>query len=202
MHVVDWLLSFTPGEIVWIVGLLAAFLIRLPWEVRKYRRKVVHSRVDALDVTLLVLCIACLVGLPVVALNTPLFAFADWRAATPLPFAVGTALMLFALWVLIQVHAALGDAWSRSLRIREGQTLVTTGIYGRIRHPMYSAGVLIGLGQLALLENWVAGAGGLIGMAGILFVRVPREEAMMIDWYGDSYRAYMGRTGAFLPRLR
>lgn len=199
MAIIDWLASFKPGEIVWVEGLMAALFVRLPYELAKRRRPVVHSRADALDATLLVLFVVLLIGPPAVALNSTWFAFADWPHQTPLPLAIGTALMLFALWMLVRVHAALGDTWSRSLRIREGQPLVTDGIYARLRHPMYAAGLLVGLAQLALLDNWVAGMGGLLAMAGIVIIRVPREEAMMIEWYGEAYCAYRRRTGAILP---
>ena len=34
----------------------------------------------------------------------------------------------------------------------------------------------------------------------ILAARVPREEKMMIEQFGDEYREYMGKTGRFLPK--
>jgi protein-S-isoprenylcysteine O-methyltransferase Ste14 len=34
------------------------------------------------------------------------------------------------------------------------------------------------------------------------FVRTPREEAMLVEFFGQEYRDYMRRTGRLFPRLR
>jgi protein-S-isoprenylcysteine O-methyltransferase Ste14 len=39
-----------------------------------------------------------------------------------------------------------------------------------------------------------------VGTAAILVTRVPREEKMMIEQFGDEYREYVGKTGRFLPK--
>ncbi len=36
----------------------------------------------------------------------------------------------------------------------------------------------------------------------IVAIRVPREEALLVEKFGDAYRKYQTRTGRFLPRLR
>jgi protein-S-isoprenylcysteine O-methyltransferase Ste14 len=64
---------------------------------------------------------------------------------------------------------------------------------------MYSSFFLLGVAQLLLLPNWLAGVSGLIGV-GLLFVfRVMREERMMLDSFGDEYRAYMASTKRIIP---
>jgi protein-S-isoprenylcysteine O-methyltransferase Ste14 len=50
--------------------------------------------------------------------------------------------------------------------------------------------------QALLLHNWVAGFAGLVGFD---FGRVAREERMMLETFGDSYRAYMAPTGRVFP---
>jgi protein-S-isoprenylcysteine O-methyltransferase Ste14 len=65
---------------------------------------------------------------------------------------------------------------------------------------MYTAILLFGLGQGLLLENWLAGWGGLVTFAPMVVIRLPREEQMMVDVFGDTYREYMGRTGRLWPR--
>jgi protein-S-isoprenylcysteine O-methyltransferase Ste14 len=50
--------------------------------------------------------------------------------------------------------------------------------------------------------NWFIGAGALIVIGTVSIVRTPIEEAQLIERFGEQYRAYMRRTGRFLPRLR
>jgi protein-S-isoprenylcysteine O-methyltransferase Ste14 len=52
-----------------------------------------------------------------------------------------------------------------------------------------------------LLQNWVAGWAGLALFAPLYVLRVPREERMMLDQFGEEYRAYMDRTGGVVPRI-
>jgi protein-S-isoprenylcysteine O-methyltransferase Ste14 len=64
---------------------------------------------------------------------------------------------------------------------------------------MYSSFFLLGLAQMLLLSNWLAGLSGVVG-AGILFAfRVLREERMMLESFGEEYRAYMAHTKRIVP---
>ena len=52
-----------------------------------------------------------------------------------------------------------------------------------------------------LLENWFAGLSALVSFAPLYYLRVPREESMMREFFGDEYREYMTRTGRIFPPL-
>ncbi len=110
-------------------------------------------------------------------------------------FALGLASLAF--WVWTQV--ALGKQWSPQLQLRKQHQLVTTGPYRRIRHPLYTAMLGYGLGLALVTANWVFVA-LVVVMVAWLPPRVSREEQMMIGQFGDEYRAYMQRTGRFLPK--
>ena len=77
---------------------------------------------------------------------------------------------------------------------------MTEGIYRFVRHPMYSAFFAWGVAQALLLPNWIAGPAGLVGFAILFFGRVGREEQMMIEAFGDQYRALHGRVRAASSR--
>lgn len=65
---------------------------------------------------------------------------------------------------------------------------------------MYSAFWLWAIAQGLLLPNWIAGLAGVAGFGILFFGRVAREEQMMVQTFGDSYREYMARTGRVFPR--
>jgi protein-S-isoprenylcysteine O-methyltransferase Ste14 len=108
----------------------------------------------------------------------------------------GTALLLLA-WV----QWSLGKNFSTTLHLRQGHSLVMTGPYRWMRHPMYTALFLLGVGFLVLTANWAVGVPLIVALPIIVVARVGNEEALMMEQFGEDYRAYMQQTGRFLPRL-
>ena len=138
--------------------------------------------------------------LPVLYLFTPVLGFADRELPAYIPW-TGLAVMIAALWLFWRSHADLGLNWSISLEVRKDHRLIQDGVYCRVRHPMYTSIFLWSIAQGLLLENWLAGWSGLVTFAPLYFVRAPREEVMMCEFFGDEYREYMKRTGSLLPRF-
>ncbi|AVC51244.1 hypothetical protein RLV_6106 [Rhizobium leguminosarum bv. viciae] len=66
---------------------------------------------------------------------------------------------------------------------------------------MYTSFLLMGLSQVFLLPNWVAGMAGLIGFTVLFFLRVDKEERMMLEVFGPQYQAYMAKTKRIIPYL-
>ncbi len=96
---------------------------------------------------------------------------------------------------------SLGRNVTTTVVIRENHELVTDGPYRFVRHPLYTLGLLL-YGSLALLSgSWFLGA-ILVAAFGVLLLRLPKEEAMLVERFGDRYRDYMQSTPRFLPRLR
>lgn len=110
----------------------------------------------------------------------------------------GLGLVSLGFWTWTQVM--LGRLWSAQLQVREEHHLVTSGPYARIRHPLYTGMFGYGISLALVTANWVFIALALIVIAGG-FLRAPREEQMMTAEFGEEYRAYMGRTWRFLPKL-
>ena len=84
-------------------------------------------------------------------------------------------------------------------KMPEERTLLQQGPYRYIRHPIYLAFVLLGIGFILLAQNYVA---LLVGAFLTAFTYPKEEEEELIRAYGDTYREYRRRTGAFLPQLR
>jgi protein-S-isoprenylcysteine O-methyltransferase Ste14 len=141
-----------------------------------------------------------MIFLPLLALAAPLLDPAAYPGV-PAQFALGLVSALAGLFVFWRSHADLGAFWSAHLELREGHALVTGGIYGRMRHPMYTAIFLITLAQALLLTNWIAGPAGLLAFALLYAVRVGPEERMLAERFGAEWEAYADRTPRLLPRL-
>lgn len=188
-------------KLLYLAGWIACFAIRWPWQKRWRANTFRDDRAHGLEKALLAAMFLTMMVIPLLHALTPWLSLADYR----LPRAAGIAgIVLFAVavWLFWRAHRDLGANWSPTLQIRERHELVTSGIYARIRHPMYAAIWLWALAQPLLLQNWIAGPPVLLAFAAMYAYRSQAEEAMMVDQFGDAYRAYAARVPRLLPRLR
>ena len=192
MRIQAWNLVFLTGVIVYVS-------IRGVFGGRTKLNQKVLTRVDRRDRTLVAVVFVGNIILPALYLFTPWLAFADYHLPAFIPWC-GAVTMVIALWLFWRAHLDLGLNWSITLEMRKGHELIMHGVYRRIRHPMYAAIFLFALAQGFLLQNWLAGWAGLVTVALLYLIRTPREEKMMCEFFGDSYRDYMKRTGRLFPR--
>ncbi|WP_318781235.1 hypothetical protein [Amazonocrinis nigriterrae] len=54
---------------------------------------------------------------------------------------------------------------------------------------------------MLLLQNWLCGLSYLLAFLSMYLVRVPQEEQMMIDTFGEQYQEYATRTGRVIPKF-
>lgn len=134
------------------------------------------------------------------ALNPVWLSFADLALPNGLRWTgVGIALTGFALLQWAQV--TLGRSWSDTPRLMKEQVLITSGPYRAIRHPIYTAFLLILGSTLFISSNWLIGLSW-TGMTVMEIVsRIQFEESLMIEHFGDPYRTYMKKTGRLLPKI-
>ena len=130
----------------------------------------------------------------------------DWISWTSLSLplwmrwaGVGMALLGFAL--LQWAQNTLGKNWSDTPRMIKEQSLITSGPYQYIRHPIYTAFLLVLGSTLLISASWLIGIAW-IGMTVLeIASRIGFEENLMLEYFGDQYREYMKQTGRLLPRL-
>lgn len=187
---------------VWIyfLAIVVESVIRAPLQKKRKAEKMKVRRVASQEKGILFLLLIAMLIVPLV------YAFSDWLNFADYALPVwagwlGAAILAGALYVFWRAHTDLGLNWSPTLEIREKHQLITSGIYGVIRHPMYASQWLWVIAQPLLLQNWVAGWMNLLIFVVFYAVRVKAEERMMIEQFGDEYRAYMQKVGAVFPKF-
>ena len=110
---------------------------------------------------------------------------------------LGAASLPLAHWVF----SSIGENITPTVTTRRDHELVTDGLYRWVRHPLYSVGSTFWVSLSLLAANWFMGLAS-VAVLVMLLVRLPKEEARLIERFGDEYRAYTERTGCLLPRLR
>lgn len=186
-------------EIVYWVALVVEMVIRAPINKQRKKEAMSERRVTLQEKILLFLLLLGMFILPLVYSASTWLDFANYSLPSWAGW-VGVAMIVGAIFVFWRAHADLGLNWSPSLEIREKHELITRGIYGVIRHPMYASQWLWVIAQPLLLQNWLAGVVNLVIFIPFYFMRVKAEEALMLDSFGEQYREYMKKTGAILPK--
>jgi protein-S-isoprenylcysteine O-methyltransferase Ste14 len=182
----------------WLACVVAWWLIRFPYERKARKAKVKASRRDARELILLGVSLTGLGIIPIIYVFSGSPAAAN-RSFIPFIAWLGIIPALGSLWLFWRTHRELGRNWSVSLEVRDKHELITEGVYRYVRHPMYSAFFLWAVAQFLLLPNWVAGISGLIGFGILYSFRIGREEQLMLEAFGEQYRAYMARTARIVP---
>ena len=185
---------------IYFLGIIAETVIRAPINQRRKQQKISEGRVTTRERTLLGLLFLAMFFIPLIYAATNWLDFANYTLPAWAGW-LGVLILAAALFVFWRAHADLGLNWSPSLEIRERHELITRGVYGVIRHPMYASQWLWVIAQPLLLQNWIAGFASLLVFIPFYFLRVRAEEQMMVEMFGEQYRAYMQKVGSILPRF-
>jgi protein-S-isoprenylcysteine O-methyltransferase Ste14 len=188
------------------VILIAGAIVVFPLAI--YHRLKAHSTGETLDrwkegpfilFTLRPIGIAVMAGLIAYMVNPALMAW----SSMPLPIWlrwIGVALAVAGGALIVWALRNLGKNLTDTVVTRREHTLVTTGPYRWVRHPFYVAVALSMLGNAFAAANWFLLAGGVIVFT-LLAIRTRIEEAQLVARFGGVYRAYLDRTGRFIPRI-
>jgi protein-S-isoprenylcysteine O-methyltransferase Ste14 len=111
---------------------------------------------------------------------------------------LGWAAFMFAMVLGLRARVAFqtkgqsreGESWLHT------RTVVATGVYSVLRHPMYLSFMLISLSLVLLSQHWLNAVLGAIVM-GLLYHDMCREEKSNLERFGDQYRRYMEQV----PRM-
>ena len=189
------------GKAAVIAALIGYSIIRGPYGQRSRSIRIVEDRKGPLEIALLGGAFLGTTILPLVWAFTGFPARADFPLH-PVLYALGLVILVAALWLFYRSHTDLGRNWSITLQTRENHTLITTGIYQHIRHPMYASMFLLCLAHLLFVSNWIIAPVYFVSFWLLYIFRVPHEERLMLDRFGSQYQSYMERSGRLIPPLR
>lgn len=122
------------------------------------------------------------------------FTLPEWSRWLAVSVAVGCVPLIY--WVF----SSIGNNISPVQATRITHKLVTHGPYRWVRHPLYAVGFVFAVCLTLITTLWWLGVGMVLPLS-ILFLRTSKEEARLIETFGDDYRDYMKRTGRFFPKL-
>lgn len=113
---------------------------------------------------------------------------------------LGAVLVFLGLAFLFIVHLGLGKNFTPTLDIKKEHKLVTTGVYAYVRHPMYTALLLLVYSSALLLGNYII---FFFAIFATIYIkcRIPDEEKLMIDSFGEDYKKYIQNSGCLTPKF-
>ncbi len=113
---------------------------------------------------------------------------------------LGVVIGAFSVIGIYWLFSSIGSGITATSATRQKHQLVTSGPYRWVRHPLYTiaSSMFIAFGMMA--DNWFIALMGILAFVGMA-IRTPKEEANLIEKFGDEYREYMTRTGRFLPKF-
>ena len=112
-----------------------------------------------------------------------------------------TGILVAAAGMAATVYAqlAMGDSWRIGVDEQETTALVHTGLFERVRNPIYTAMITFGLGIALVTPNLVALVGFILFVSA-LELQVRRvEEPYLLRTHADAYATYTASVGRFIP---
>jgi protein-S-isoprenylcysteine O-methyltransferase len=116
-------------------------------------------------------------------------------------YAVGIAMIFFGSLLRRYCWRTLGQYFTGDVRARADQPVIRTGPYRLVRHPSYTAGMMMNIGVGVALGSWLSFAILTIGTIATYLYRVRVEEWALLDTIGEPYRSYMRESKRFIPYI-
>jgi protein-S-isoprenylcysteine O-methyltransferase Ste14 len=177
-----------------IVAFLLSFVVGISFRIEFNPFRSTGRKESPWPITLGALSLPVCYGLVAWLDHHGAFTFPDWPVLRWLGVGLFTGGDLIRLLALRE----LGTQYSALLTIQADHQLIETGIFRRIRHPFYLGQVLAEPGIMLALRSPLA---ILIVAASVPFVvrRMDREERILLDYFGETYRSYCARSWRLLP---
>lgn len=100
----------------------------------------------------------------------------------------------FAIWARV----VIGRNWSGAVTLKEEHELIERGPYRLVRHPIYT-GILSMFVATAIMLGHLAGCIGVVIVIASFWIKLIREEKVMLNQFPDKYAAYRQRVKRLIP---
>lgn len=111
---------------------------------------------------------------------------------------IGTVLVAVGLVIAVWARHHLGTNWSGMAALKQQHTLIRSGPYHAVRHPIYSGLLLALLGTAIAIGAWRSLVGFVIALL-VFLHRMRFEEAFMAEAFGDEYARYRRASWRLIP---
>jgi len=179
--------------VVWIV-FLVYWQIKADHTKTTQRLEPATSRILRALAFLIAIVLLSTNRIPMPWLYRPLWPQGFW------PFWLGAAITVAGLLFAVWARQHLGSNWSRSVTIKQGHELITTGPYTVVRHPIYT-GILTGFIGSAVALSQVRGMVSFALIFLALWAKLRMEEKWMSSEFGETYATYAHQTAALVPYI-
>jgi protein-S-isoprenylcysteine O-methyltransferase Ste14 len=112
----------------------------------------------------------------------------------------GTAMVITGAVLNIVGRLQLKGNWANHIRIYDGHTLIRSGLYGIVRHPLYASLMLMLFGGSLVYRNWLSAVLTALVFIPFMYYRARQEEALLSEEFAD-YAEYRRSTGMFFPKF-
>lgn len=114
--------------------------------------------------------------------------------------AAGVLFSIAGVVIAIAARRKLAGNWSSMVVLKEDHELITTGLYGYVRHPIYSGILLIALGA-AVVNGTVTAIGFFVVVLAFMAYKASLEEQLLTKHFSQDYPAYKARVKRIIPFL-
>ncbi|ANU27008.1 methyltransferase family protein [Planococcus versutus] len=182
MTVMEWI--FTAISIFW----LSEFLI--------FRNRGVGQG-DSLEKRTFMMIFGVLIG--TILLGFVLQELKSFELIAWLGQVIGIILLATGVFLRFWGIIHLKSQFTRYVTVREGDEIVSTGPYRKLRHPLYTGLFLITIGMALFFSSIIAAIVGGTGMIWALLQRIKYEEALLIEKFGPDYEQWMKQRARLIP---
>lgn len=116
-------------------------------------------------------------------------------------FWIGIALLIAGSLLRRHCFKTLGEYFTGDVQARADQPVIDRGAYRFVRHPSYTAGILMLTGIGITLGHWISLALLFIVSVAVYSYRIAIEERALVETIGEPYRAFMRTRKRLVPRV-